>query len=231
MKQASFESPVTGRLTVYNLHNFLDLAEGFVSGDPNALRDALNDEYYAQGIDAICNEVKIISHPVATWIQVDNWIPTAAEATASLIASIIMAVAAVIIIIVTGALAILTVGPSIHGWIMEQKYPSLYFTLPDPVTGQINGPWPREKAYSWDTVNYPHLYFDPTTLTALDPSDPDFEEHRDWVILNTPAGWGEPQNGGVDIQGMIMWIVLGAVVIGGIFLLGPPLVKMITQKD
>lgn len=231
MKQATLESPVTGRLTTYNLHNFLDLARGFVATDPIALRDALNDEYYTQGIDAICNEVKIISHPVATWIQVDNWIPTEAEATARLLPSIVMAVAAILIVMLAGVAAIMTVGPSIHAWIMEQRYPHFYYTLADPVTGVKHGPWPREQVYSWDIANYPDLWIDPTTLTAIDPNDPDFEEKRDWIILNTPEGWGEPQNGGIDFQGMIMWIVLGAVVVGGIFLLGPSLIKMVTKRD
>lgn len=229
-------SPITGNLTVYELSSFLQLADGPITFDTAAARNTLTNEYYTQGVDAVCNEVKYIASTTATWVQVDNWVPSAPvlkagietlEPVSAIIAAIIIILKIIIPIIVAG-IVIAGVAWVVGNIYMAAAYPRIYYTMPDPTTGKPNGPWTREEVLSWNAANYPTLWFDPNTTMGFDPSDPNFQQKKDWVILNTPSGWGQPFGG--DILGGLIPIIaiIGGIVIVAIVL--PPIIRYATKR-
>lgn len=214
-------SPVTKKQTIYNLYKYLDLAEGNSVYDTVYAIDLMNSEFYLQGIDAFCAEINQISSEIATWVETHVYIaepPQQAGQIATVdpftIAQIIGIIKWVIVASVIIGGTIIAVKYALHTFKMEEAYPKLYY-VENPETGEGDF-YPRETAVTLKEAWYPGMWIDPTTTLMLDPSDPDFEERKKFVILNTPEGWGEPQTYPFDFANIINTLIIGAVVIGGI---------------
>uniref|UniRef100_A0A6M3M8U4 Uncharacterized protein n=1 Tax=viral metagenome TaxID=1070528 RepID=A0A6M3M8U4_9ZZZZ len=232
-----FNSPLTGRLTLYQRHDWLGATEGRSVIDVDFFKDDLNNNFYNQNIDAVCTDVRHMSSAIVDFVEVETWVSLdslQASGTGKAGIAVIAVIGALIWKIVIAAVVIGAVicvaGFALHTWRMNEAYPNLYFTLPDPETGEVYGPWPRETVATWNASTYPNLWIDPNTTMALDPTDPQFAERKEFIITNTPSGWGEPQSYPFDLSGIMPYILLGALALGGILIL-PSLIKAFRSKD
>lgn len=233
-QKVTLESPLTGRLTVYQPHRYLTLADGPAYVDTDQLLINLNNEFYTQNIDTIAHEAKTYVGAEATFVEVSLYVAessaTAGPEGRLLVVSIAILVGILLVAIMAVGLTIYTVGNAFHTWQMEKAFPKMFYTMPDPDTGEIYGPWPRETVLTWNASHYPNFWFDPNTTLGFDPSQPDFEDKRDWVLVNTPPGWGEAQEWG-GFGELINWIIFGALALGGIYVAVKLLPGFIKRKD
>ena len=230
--RAQFISPVTGRLTLYNEHKFLRAIEPVEAIDTNLLVEETNTELYNQSVDAFTTQARHIQTGILDYVEVTGWVPTEPipEGAASLfaiMATITAIVTAKLFALIVGALVFVSVAWVIQGLYMQTAYPKLYYTVADPLTGEIRGPWARESVVTWNQSNYPDYWVDPTTTMVVDPSQPDAQEKINFIIENTPSGWGEPSGGWTDQ--IIMLLVVGGLVIGSIIAL-PYLLRTFKRK-
>lgn len=222
--RAQFISPVTGKLTLYNEHKFLSAIEPVSAMDTNLLVNETNVELYSQGIDGFVTEARHISTGIVDYVEVKGWVPDEPipeAGTARLLAPIVVAaiitILKIVIPLVVAGIVFVAAAIVVQGLYLQTAYPKLYYTAQDPQTGEIHGPWTREAVVTWNQSNYPDYWVDPTTTMIVDTSQPDAEEKINFIIQNTPSGWGEPSGGWSDQ--IIMLLVVGGLVVGSIIAL------------
>jgi len=224
------ESPLTGKLTLYRKHLFLDASEAHSTLDTVWFRDQLNSDIISQNVDAVCTAVRHYESDIVDYVEVEFFVPEETAATKLGVSVTIFVVFGLIMaLIVVASLGIITVSNALHRQKMEAAYPELFFVR-DPNTDEIMGPMSRESAVTLKEALYPGMWIDPTTTLMVDPTSPDAETHIEYIITNTPSGWGEPKADENDWMNQIMtMVIVGGVIIAGVMIL--PHVLRAFQKE
>ena len=224
-------SPITGNLQVYILTNSFGPYGGHSTAglDPTQAKTSLNEHYQTQGIDAVCDNVKVISSPVVDYVLVDNWVPgqamTLSDGTVTFVIPII------IVIAVKAALAFiihylvpLAVAVAI-AWAFKEyvydpiMYPKHFYAYDG------TGPYTRDEAFTYNTAHNPDMYVDPGTTIVIDPTLLGAEEWIEYLKSYTPPGWD-----GLAIPD-IGKILIVVAVIAGVIVLGPPLLDLLKKRE
>ena len=239
---ATLVSPLTGELGTYALLDHHSLAQPNTRFDPEEFRAELDAEYYTQGLDVQCAQTGYISSELGSFVEVQNYVRVGdvgeiatleigTLAAPALIAAIVMAIKTVAlklaILVVALAGALLVYQWLTHTWDMETKWPKNVY-VQNPETGE-GGWYNQQQGYTLKQAYNPGKWIDPKTDTILDPYDPDFEAHKEFVLKNTPANWGDPQ---LDIPwaNIINLLIIGAVAIGGVVVAVKVLPSLLAKK-
>lgn len=220
-------SPITGNLQVYILTNSFGPYDGRSTEglDPTQAKNSLNEYYQTQGIDAICDNVKVISSSVVDYVLVDNWLPGQAlklsDGTVTLVIPIIIVVAVkAALAFIIHYLVPLAIAVAI-AWAFKEyvydpiMYPKHFYAYDG------TGPYTREEAYTYNAAHNPDKYVDPGTTIVIDPTLPGAEEWIEYIKSYDP--WAA----GPDIT----TILLIVAAIAGVIILGPPLIRAFTVSQ
>ena len=218
-------SPVTGQLTVYSQNKLLHSVQANSVIDVTDVKNQINNEFYANGIDGFCTDIRHYVSDVADFVDTEIYLPEPDTALGVYKAPFpaIPLIIQIIILIIAATVAVV-IGVSALGNFLRPERPKLW--APNPNTGEIEL-MDRETAVSALQIANPGMYVNPNTGAVVDPTQPGAQTYIDWYNENLPADW--MQTPGTDFGGIITIIVVGVAGVAAIYLgtkfLGPRLSK------
>lgn len=226
----TLDDPSTETLTVYELYE-ADQAYAPVPVDTSAVTNGINNEFAVQNVDAVVVSTKTVTTNAGMWVQVKHYVATqtvsaSGQVTALEVGALSLCFIAILTILLTMVMSYAySMVMAYFKQEQDMSYPKVHY-VKNPSTGKVEGPFSEEQAYTLKQAYYPGKWIEPVTDSILDPNDPNFEEHKKFILETTPPDWGEPEAYG----GWITMIVIGAIAVAGIYLVAKVVPAFIHKK-